>query len=225
MAQTWRDLLFAHWPLSPDQLRRLVPPPLSLDTFDDQAWLGVIAFRISDIHLHGLPRLPGVDAFPEVNLRTYVSLEGRPGVLFLSLHCPNRLGMALARPWFRLPYRYANVSLSDVGGGLHFASRSPEHADFDVTYKYKKCPAYKEHQTTELEAWLTERYSYYSVARNGAVYRCDIAHPHWRLARAEACIRANTLSSSFALELPRSQPLLNVAEDVEAHIWPLRRVA
>src|SRR5438477_12930899 len=112
MAQTWRDLLFAHWPVALDQLTRAVPPPLSLDTFQGQAWLGVVAFQISDIHLRGWPALPGVSAFPEVNLRTYVTLDGRPGVLFLSLHCPNRLGMALARPWFRLPYRFATVAFN-----------------------------------------------------------------------------------------------------------------
>src|SRR5947209_3802022 len=90
MAQTWDDLLFAHWPVSLAQLRRVVPPPLEIDTFADQAWLGVVAFQISRIHLRDWPTVPGMSAFPEVNLRTYVRYHGRPGVLFLSLHCPNR---------------------------------------------------------------------------------------------------------------------------------------
>src|SRR5437870_3905422 len=114
MEQRWHDLLFAHWPVACDQLRNVVPAALEIDTYRGQAWIGVIAFRLSGIRLRGMPSVPGISAFPEVNLRTYVHLDGKPGVLFLSLHCPNRLAMAIARPWFRLPYRYADV---------HFATR------------------------------------------------------------------------------------------------------
>ena len=98
MSQTWDDLLFAHWPVDPAQLEHLVRPPLRIDTVEDRAWLGVVTFNISRIQLRGLPVFGPVSSFPEVNLRTYVRLDDRPGVLFLSLHCPNRLAMALARP-------------------------------------------------------------------------------------------------------------------------------
>ena len=75
----------SHWPVPVGQLRRVVPAPLSVDTFDGQAWLGVVAFRLTDVHLRGLPNAPGAAHFPEVNLRTYVTLDGQPGVLFLNL--------------------------------------------------------------------------------------------------------------------------------------------
>ena len=81
MAQTWSDLLFAHWPVPPDALAPVVREPLRLDTFDGNAWLGVVAFQLSRIHLRGLPPLYGVRGFPEVNLRTYVRCGDRPGVL------------------------------------------------------------------------------------------------------------------------------------------------
>src|SRR5438105_9671831 len=96
MAQQWHDLLFAHWPVALDGLRPIVPSPLEIDTYHGQAWLGVIAFKLSGIRLRGTPPVPGISAFPEVNLRTYVHLNGKPGVLFLSLHCPNRIAMAIA---------------------------------------------------------------------------------------------------------------------------------
>jgi uncharacterized protein len=147
VAQCWHELLFAHWPVPLRQLRRVVPPQLTIDTFDDRAWLGVVAFRISDIHLRGLPSLPGVASFPEVNLRTYV-----------------RLAMAIARPWFRLPYHYADTRLGELSGdGTRvFSSRSPTRTDFCATYR-PVAPAQRS-EPTELETWLTERYCYYTMA-------------------------------------------------------------
>ena len=233
MAQTWDQLLFAHWPISSDQLRRVVPPPLEIDTCAGQAWLGIVAFQISRIHLHGLPAAPGLARFPEVNLRTYVRHNGRPGVLFLSLHCPNRLAMAIARPWFRLAYHYADVNLVDAvdpGGGssrdddyVAFASRSPTGASFVARYRKVSEPSAA--PPDSLAAWLTERYCYFTVPSAGRVYRCDIFHAPWLLAQAEAEIQTNTLARPFQVDLPPTPPRLHWAERTDALIWPLRRVA
>jgi uncharacterized protein YqjF (DUF2071 family) len=245
MAQTWDQLLFAHWPVSADQLRRVVPPQFELDTFADQAWLGVVAFQISRIHLHGLPAAPGLAQFPEVNLRTYVRHDGRPGVLFLSLHCPNRFAMAIARPWFRLPYHYADVCLAPAAGAIDFASHSPagasdfasrgpagaidfaSHGPAGASFAARYCSASEACAAPpeSLDTWLTERYCYFTVAPDGRVYRCDIDHAPWMLAPAEAEIHTNTLPRPFRLELPQTPPLLHCAERVDARIWPLRRVA
>jgi len=220
MAQTWDQLL---WAVRADQLRRVVPPQLELDTFADQAWLGVVAFNIGRIHLRGLPPAPGLAHFPEVNLRTYVRHKGRPGVLFLSLHCSNRLAMAIARPWFRLPYHYADVCLDARSDAVDFASRSPGGASFIARYAplSEACPSLPNSH----EAWLTERYCYYTATPPGRLYRCDIDHAPWMLARAKAEIHTNTLAEPFRLDLPRTAPLLQCAARTDAHIWPLSRVA
>jgi uncharacterized protein YqjF (DUF2071 family) len=223
MAQSWHDLLFAHWPVSLDQLRQVLPAQLTLDTFDGQAWLGVVAFRLSDVHLRGLPNAPGTSRFPEVNLRTYVSLDGKPGVLFLSLHCPNRLAMALARPWFRLPYHYASVTFDSLAGGFDFSSCSPSGAALAATYRPLSAASLSE--AGSLEAFLTERYCYYTVASDGGVYRCNIQHQPWRLAPADAQVRTNTLAEPFGIHLSQSKPpLCHFAERTDALIWPLRRM-
>jgi hypothetical protein len=54
MYQRWHDLLFAHWPLPAESVRPLIPPELELDTFDGQAWVGVIPFWMSRVHVRGL---------------------------------------------------------------------------------------------------------------------------------------------------------------------------
>src|SRR5438477_3264168 len=113
MAQTWHDLLFAHWPVSPDLLEPLVPRGVEVDTCEGSAWLGLVAFRLSGIRLRGLPQVPFLAGFPEVNVRTYVA-AGRnahriPGVYFLSLDAGNLLVSAIASPWFRLAYHHAHI--------------------------------------------------------------------------------------------------------------------
>lgn len=83
MKQIWSNLLFAHYPIKFEVLRKLVPEALHLDSYNGMCWIGVVPFRMSGIRLRGLPSIPGTDQFPELNVRTYVTLDGKPGVYFL----------------------------------------------------------------------------------------------------------------------------------------------
>src|ERR1700757_4229949 len=80
MRQTWNDLLFAHWSVSPKYLRPLVPPQLELDTFNGRCWVAVTPFFMTAVSVRGVPPLPGFSHAPELNVRTYVSFGGKPGV-------------------------------------------------------------------------------------------------------------------------------------------------
>ena len=64
-----------------------------------------------------LPSLPAVSAFPEVNVRTYVSYRGHRGVWFLSLDAGDRLAVEVARRVFRLPYYRARMTSSTEQDG------------------------------------------------------------------------------------------------------------
>ena len=109
MRMTWHDLLFAHWTFPPDALSPLVPRVLSLDTLHGRAWLAVTPFRMSNVAPRGMPALPGVSAFPELNVRTYVRRDGMPAVLFLSLDAASRLAVLAAR---------GRVRTASLQGGL-----------------------------------------------------------------------------------------------------------
>lgn len=126
MQQRWHNLLFAHWPVASAALRRAVPQEFALDTFGGQAWLGIVAFRLSGIKLRGLPHVGPLASFPEVNVRTYVTYNGRPGVYFMSLDADNPLAIALARPWFHLNYYNSHISFREEAGGVRFRSRRTE---------------------------------------------------------------------------------------------------
>lgn len=206
MAQTWQDLLFAHWPIEPSAVQSLLPYGLEADVFEDQAWLSVVIFRITDLHLRGWPAVPGLRSFPEVNLRTYVRecASGRSGVWFLSLHCPDRAAIALAKPWYLLPYHYAPVALRDG-----------DCTSSVLNVRYSPCGAVSQSQPGSLEHWLTERYCYFTANRSG-LFRCDIHHAPWPLQPARAAFSCNAL-------LPGREPpaLLQYSKHIEAVIWPL----
>src|SRR3712207_3771934 len=106
----WHNLLFVHWPVSKDLLRPLIPPALELETFDESAWLGVVPFRMEDVRPRFLPGVPWLSNFPELNLRTYVTHEGKPGLWFFSLDAHNPIAVRLDRKSTRLNSSHANIS-------------------------------------------------------------------------------------------------------------------
>lgn len=97
MTQTWNDLLFAHWPIDAAALQRRMPASLPPDIYDGQAWLGIVPFHMTNVAPRGVPNLPFVSAFPELNVRTYVTVAGRPGVVLLQPRC-GKHGGGCCRP-------------------------------------------------------------------------------------------------------------------------------
>ncbi|HZG74281.1 MAG TPA: DUF2071 domain-containing protein [Paenibacillus sp.] len=225
MKQTWNSLLFAHWEIRASALRDLVPSELALDTFDGAAWVSVVPFDMSGIRLRGLPPVPGTTAFPEINVRTYVTHQGKPGVYFFSLDATNALAVAGARTFFRLPYYRADMSVASEGGaGIVYRSRRTHRnapsAEFAARYAPTSGPDRAE--AGSLDTWLTERYALYTVHR-GHVYRGDIHHAPWPLQRAEAEIASNAMASASGIELPDAPPLLHYAQRLDVRLWTLER--
>ena len=113
MLQIWRNLLFSHWPVEPEMLAHSIPRPLTLETFENRAWVSVVPFRMSGLRPRWAPMaVPWLSTFPQLNVRTYVSAPGgeKPGVWFYSLDAANPVAVALARLWFKLPYFAARMS-------------------------------------------------------------------------------------------------------------------
>jgi hypothetical protein len=225
MVQHWHDLLFAHWPVEPDVLRPLLPSGLTIDTFGGQAWVGIVAFRLSGIRLRGLPPFPPVAAFNEINVRTYVAPHGSPGVYFLSMDADNTLAMAIARPWFRLPYTHSVIEMEVRGGCASFVGRrvQPDMPVARFAAEYGPCSDVYEARPGSIDRWLTERYSYFTAGRRGRLYRCDIHHPQWPLQHAWARIDENTMLDTLGIKQPEGDGLLHYARHMRALIWPLRR--
>jgi uncharacterized protein YqjF (DUF2071 family) len=226
MAQTWNDLLFAHWPVPRERLRQLVPAGLDLDVYDGQGWVAITPFRMSGVRLRGLPPFPGLSTFPELNVRTYVTLDGKPGVFFFSLDATNPVAIAVARLWFHLPYVRARMATRWDGTVIHYDSRRLQRDTPPVVFRGRYHPTGDvfHAQPGSLEHWLTERYCLYAVDTQAHVYRGEIHHVPWPLQPAAADIDANTMTLPLALTLPATPPLLHFARRLDVVAWaPHRR--
>ncbi len=201
MTQTWNDLLFADWPVTPEALRPHVPSELSLDIFDGTCWIAVTPFYMTGIRARGLPPVPGLSRLPELNVRTYVSAGDKPGVYFFSLDAGNRAAVWGARTFYKLPYFYARMLVQSHGDFISYESHR-EKCGAEFRGRYRPTAAVRLRDTGTLEHWLSERYCLYTVSR-GDVYRAEIHHAQWPLRDAEAEIEINTMAAAAGIVLPR----------------------
>ena len=221
MFQSWRDLLFAHWPVPAPSLRRLIPAGLTLQEFEGQAWVGITPFVLAGLRPRAMPAIPGLSRFPEINVRTYVTAGAKPGVFFFSLDAGSTLAVIAARALYSLPYFRARFTVRADRGRIVYSSRRTGRgappAEFVAAY----------HPTAEanvarpgtLTHWLTERYCLYAVDGRGGLHRAEIDHPPWPLQPAEAVIQRNTMTAALGLELPDVAPLVHFAARVDVHVW------
>jgi uncharacterized protein YqjF (DUF2071 family) len=225
MGQTWVDLLFAHWRVPEEALREVVPPQLPLDVYDGSAWLGITPFRVRGLRLRNTVPAPLVSSFPELNVRTYVSVEGRPGIYFLSLDADSCAAVAAARRLYRLPYFRSRIEVTaereSIGYDLARTSDDGPPGCFNARYG----PVGEELPVGEgsLERWLAERYCLYALDDEGRILRGDIHHPPWPLREAWAEIETNTMARPLGIDLA-GEPLLHFSSRQDVLIWPLQRV-
>jgi uncharacterized protein len=207
MGQTWRQLLFAHWPVAYDALCKHVPSSLEIEQWDGSAWLGMTPFRVVGLRVRGLPSVPQLSNFLELNCRTYVRRGNRPGIWFFSLDASSRLAVKAAQSAYALPYRHAQIKFD---GETFTARRSGQDASFSASYRGlgDARPA----RPGSLEHFLTERYCLY--AGNGEL-RADIHHPPWQLQRAEAALEELGISPVAV----KGEPLYHYAERQDVVIW------
>ncbi|MFO1045298.1 MAG: DUF2071 domain-containing protein [Planctomycetaceae bacterium] len=223
--QNWKDLLFAHWPIPAAELQRLVPKGLRIQEFDGTSWIGVVPFRMTGVMRRPLPDLPGVSAFPELNLRIYVEYEGKPGVWFLSLDAANSLAVWGARTFFHLPYFLADITHRETSAGFEFkSSRQKTSERIDVTANYRPTSAPFEATPGTLEHFLVERYCLYAQSKDGRLFRGDVHHVPWPLQHAGGEVRAEALFKPHGLAIGSDAPLLHFSRGVDVVVWSLTQL-
>jgi uncharacterized protein len=208
-AQTMEDVLFAHWRVESAALARLLPPELALDTFAGEAWLGVVALRVTNLRLRGLPPVPGLSSFAELNVRTYATLDDRPGIWFFSLELGNALVVEAMKRLYRLPAQRTRI---DAAPGRY------ELPGFGARYSSAGEPFQAGAGT--LEEFLTERFCLYT-ADGGRLYRAEVHHAPWQLQRAEATIERNTIAPVALLD---DEPHLLFAPSQDLLAWGLEEL-
>ena len=219
MTQTWHDLLFAHWPVDPSPLRSRVPAAFELDRFDGETWVGIVPFHMTNVAPRGVPSLPWVSEFPELNVRTYVRVGDRPGIYFFSLDAGSKLAVHAARTLLNLPYHFASTTVSHTAQGVQY--RSSRHSDptAELSATYGPIGSRFAAAAGSLEYFLTERYCLYHTNHRGVPYRLEIHHPPWPLQRAEATLVRNTMAAVNGVALPDRPPLLHFAKRQDMVAW------
>ena len=226
--QSWRHLLFAHWPVPPAAVHALLPAGMELDTFGADAWISVVPFQMAGVRPRFAPAVPGLSCFNELNVRTYVRHRGQAGVYFFSLDAGSPVAVALGRRFFALPYLRAQMQLQHGGDGsieyrsLRTDGRAPA-AQFSGHYRGIGRPL--DLAADSLETWLTERYFFLSAMPSGQLLRAEVHHLRWPLVAAEASLDAHRLVAAAGLQLPDTPPAsLQFTARIDVMAWLPKRV-
>ena len=238
MWQEWDRLLFAHWEVDAEKMRALVPGSLGLELFGGKCYVAVTPFRVMRLHARGVPPLPGFSSFPELNVRTYVTFDGKPGVYFFSLDAGALSAVLGARSAYALPYFYARMRMKTEGVAVnYFCCRTyttprqakrrdePQYASVKTAEfqgRYWPAGPVQEAAPGTLERFLVERYCLYA-AEGRRLYRAEIHHVPWPLQPAAAKINVNTMAEAAEIELVGA-PLLHFAEHIEVLVWGPERL-
>ncbi|MEX2460597.1 MAG: DUF2071 domain-containing protein [Paenibacillaceae bacterium] len=225
MTQTWNRLLFAHWPVPISLLQPYIPSAITMDTYDGTAWISVIPFEISHLRARGLPPIPFTTYFPEINVRTYVVKDNKPGVFLFSLDATNPLAVTAARAFFYLPYYNANIQVVKQQNSVHYKSqrthKNAPTASFSAQYR-PTSPIFQAPQGS-LDDWLTARYCLYTYHKN-QLYRGEIHHAPWPMQQAEAEISNNAMHPLLSSNILQTQPILHYVHQITALFWLLEKI-
>lgn len=222
-AQRWLDVLFLHWRVPAWDLRPLVPAALELDLMAGEAWVSLVFFRLK-VRPRWLPFVPGLSSLVELNLRTYVLLDDRPGIHFLRIHADNCAAMWLARRLTPLPYRSARMQynhVADTGYWCDCQDRAEPARGLALHFqpvgslRTADAPA---------DRWLLERYRLYTPRIDGALLQADVEHPPWKVRRVEARIHRNSMVRQAGLEVAARPDAAHFSPGTAARFGTFRRV-
>lgn len=225
MVQRWTDVVFLHWAYEPEVVQRVLPAGVTVDTFDGQAWIGLVPFNMEGLGFPRLAPLPHVGAFPEVNVRTYVRIGDRRAVWFFSLDVDRTLPAVVARAGYHLNYCAGRVSHRRRGDLVtsHVERRWPRASagpTTDITVRTGEAVDPSE----PFAHFLTARWGLISRTRRGRFVHAPIAHPAWPLHTGEVIHLDDHLVTAAGLPAPVGPPHVMWSPGVPVDVGRPRRL-
>ena len=224
MVHWWDELTFLHWRYDAEEVQRLLPAGLTVETMDGTAWIGLVPFFLR-VGLPAVPSIPWLSRFAETNVRTYVrSGDGARGIWFFSLDAARLGAVVTARATYRIPYFWSKLSIDHRGSTVEYRCRrrwpgprgARSEAVIDIGERYEPS------ELSELDHFLTARWSLYSAPRSG-LHRALAHHDPWPLHRAEPRHVDDELIRAAGLPQPEGDPLVHYSPSVTVRIgWPSR---
>ena len=228
MHQNWHHLLFLHWEIPVADLQRLVPPELTIDTFEGKAYVGLVPFTLTGVRPILTPPLPWLSEFHEINVRTYVHHRGEnPGVWFFSLDASSQIAVAAARAAYKLNYLYSRIDFSATNEEIAFDShreddRGPTPAHAHIRYRGAEGPT-GPGALGSLDFFLTERYLLYTTDSDKQLHRARVHHQPYPLQKAELLGFDETMIWAAGIKRSEAVPIRHYAREVNVKVYPLER--
>lgn len=221
MHMRWLNLAFLHWPFEPDQVQRHLPDDVTVDTFDGQAWVGLVPFQM-EVQLPGGIPIPREGSFPETNVRTYVrGPDGTPGVWFHSLEAGRFSATAVARATYGLPYCWADMSAEESGGQWRYRSQRKWPGPKGARCNVDVVPAEPIAEHSDFDRFLTARWGLFSSFFGRTLY-APITHEPWPLQRGFVCELDDDLMRAAGYQV-EGDPLVHWTSGVDVRIGRPRR--
>ncbi|HSP23489.1 MAG TPA: DUF2071 domain-containing protein [Planococcus sp. (in: firmicutes)] len=219
MSQQLQDVLFLHWTVPEDWLCGHLPPELELDLYRGEAWISAVLFKARGTHIRGMPALPGMRTFLQLNVRTYVRYGHQRGVYFFSMDSNSWAAVRAASLGGFLPYRRSHIEMAKRNEQIIFKSWHSGKATgvegIELAYQLQEAIR----KPTSLEIWLTERYSLWTKPKD-RLYRLDINHPPWHLQYVKGEIKGNSLAGFLPEQLHRLRPVSHYSPSMEVLFYP-----
>ncbi|WP_409299342.1 YqjF family protein [Peribacillus sp. SCS-26] len=225
MKQEWKSLFFLHWPIPRDIVRSQIPAGLELDLYEGEAWVSITPFQVKRMRMHGVPPLPFLHSYLELNVRTYVRHKGVPGIYLWSLDANHLPSIAGARVLFSLPYMLSRMDFKENGGLMRYSAERllPNKRNEAFVAEFKPFGDISEPDEGSVDHWLSERYCLFSV-RKGRIYRGDIHHDKWKISPAHAAVSQNTVASMFPPSFFKEEPLVRYSPLRRVFFYPFKRM-
>jgi uncharacterized protein len=216
--QRWHEILFLHWRVPPAALRPFVDRRLEVEVADGSAWVSLTPFTMRDARVRGLPRLPFLTAFDELNLRTYVRAAGVSGIWFFSLDAASAPAVALARATLGLPYFRARMARSTSGITHRYEAErlAPGPRPAALRAVWSIGPAFPD-PPGALDEFLADRHALYST-RAGALLRVRVRHAPWRLSDVHLEALDQSITRVASVDVAARPALARFSEGVDVEV-------
>lgn len=212
--QEWNHALFLHWKVPADILKQFLPHELILDTFNGEAWVSLVAFTMEKIRPRNLPAFSPLSKFHEINLRTYILHNGKPGVYFLNIEAQKSLSALVSRTLSGLPYQKARIKRAKLEDHETYTSHFKQKGfEFAAAYRFSDTPVSK----SDLDGWLTERYCLY-LDRGAKNYVYEVHHLPWELQEVHIT-ELRTHYRIGEIDLNRAPDLVHYSKGVNVIAW------
>ena len=221
LLQKWETLSFMHWSVDKKIISKYIPNGLTLDLYENGAYIGLIPFMMKNVRPRWGFSVPFISNFPEFNIRTYVKKGNKRGVFFLTLDAQSIITRIYASNFFHLPYRYSRGYVIRKNGSFLWSSNRL-YKGFELE---GSCEGYGEFEYAEkdsLEEFFFERYYLY-ISSNNQIKSGRIKHHKWKIKKAKPRITKNAFLDSYSLGIKQilNPEFCHISDDVEVEAWPL----